>query len=379
MADLKTLTSAITAFLDNPPLQISEAERVNLLGLIERLQSVVETPRDRIMTISHSQFLPAMTRVAQGMGVFDAFLDSGSSGLSLSELSSKTKGDEKLLARLMRFLSAYDVFREAGTVIFSSIPLYKATPIALTLAHGTAESAIFKHQAGFTPISASLNDYLASTRYQNPTDAYNGPMQFARRTTAHHFDWLASNPEAQEAFNTTMAMLRVMSEPWFELYPVAEQLGLEQSLGDIGLERGKVRDDDRVLLVDVGGNKGDEILAFRAAFPDVPGQLVMAHDMFDPQPVKNAKIYLLRRILLDWPDKEASQVLRNIREAMVPGSVVLIHDIVYPEHGQTGGGRGAREAADLDLVMMDCFSALIRTVGEWRAEVALFEAVVGGE
>ncbi|KAL4947184.1 S-adenosyl-L-methionine-dependent methyltransferase [Aspergillus filifer] len=418
MANLNTLTSAIDGFIHNLPSQINDVDRTSLLGLIERLQSVIETPRDRIMTLGHSQLLPAMTRVAQGMGVFDAFANSGSSTLNLPELSSKTKGDEKLLARVMRFLSAYDMFQEVGSQESTSIPVYKATPVALALAHGTAESAIFKHQAGYTPISASLNDYLASTGYQNPSNAYKGPLQFTRRTTAHYFDWLASNPEAQEAFNTTMGLLRVMSDRWFELYPVVERLDIEQNPGDIESGKGKEGDENRVLLVDVGGNKGDEILAFRRAFPDLPGRLVlqdipavasgifqslgdnievMPHDMFDPQPVKAARMYLLRRILLDWPDNQALQVLRNMREAMAPDSALLIYDIVYPEQGQTGGGRAAREAADLDLVMMECFSALIRTEGEWvgllesaglvvrnihRAEghrglrVALLEAVV---
>lgn len=38
-------------------------------------------------------------RIAQGMGVFDAFVQSQGADLSLKELSSKVKGDEKLLSK----------------------------------------------------------------------------------------------------------------------------------------------------------------------------------------------------------------------------------------------------------------------------------------
>lgn len=37
-------------------------------------------------------------RIAQGMGVFNAFVESQGADLSLKELSSKVKGDEKLLS-----------------------------------------------------------------------------------------------------------------------------------------------------------------------------------------------------------------------------------------------------------------------------------------
>lgn len=38
-------------------------------------------------------------RIAQGMGVFDAFVQTQGADLSLKELSSKVKGDEKLLSK----------------------------------------------------------------------------------------------------------------------------------------------------------------------------------------------------------------------------------------------------------------------------------------
>jgi hypothetical protein len=46
---------------------------------------------------SYQHYLLAVARVAQGMGIFDAFAQS-SFEVSLPDLSRKTKGDEKLLS-----------------------------------------------------------------------------------------------------------------------------------------------------------------------------------------------------------------------------------------------------------------------------------------
>lgn len=40
----------------------------------------------------------AVIRIAQGMGIFDAFVEAQGRELSLEELKSKVKGDEKLLS-----------------------------------------------------------------------------------------------------------------------------------------------------------------------------------------------------------------------------------------------------------------------------------------
>jgi hypothetical protein len=115
--------------------------------------------------------------------------------------------------------------------------------------------------------------------------------------------------------------------------------------------------------------------------------------MFKPQPIEGAKVYYMRTVLLDWPDKQALEILSNIREAMASDSVLLVYDLVFPDRNVPG----APSSAILDSMMMECFSALVRTEKEWvnllvgagfRVEkvwkpeaeahfsVALFEAVV---
>ena len=83
------------------------------------------------------------------------------------------------------------------------------------------------------------------------------------------------------------------------------------------LATNSIQDGD-VLLVDVGGGVGQDLLKFHAKHPDLRGRLIlqdlpdvvnnakvpeyieaMGHDFFTPQPIHGAKAYYLHSILHD--------------------------------------------------------------------------------
>jgi len=51
---------------------------------------------------------------------------------------------------------------------------------------------------------------------------------------------------------------------------------------------------------------------------------IKAHDFFTPQPVKDADIFLLKLILHDWPNPKAIEILKQLREAAVPGKTRVV-------------------------------------------------------
>ena len=57
---------------------------------------------------------------------------------------------------------------------------------------------------------------------------------------------------------------------------------------------------------------------------------IQAHDFFTPQPVKDADIFLLRRLLHDWPNPKAIEILKQLREVAVSGRtrVVVIDAVI---------------------------------------------------
>jgi hypothetical protein len=90
----------------------------------------------------------------------------------------------------------------------------------------------------------------------------------------------------------------------------------------------------------------------------------VGHDFFQPLPeaVRGAKAFYLRNILHDWPQTQASFILRNIADAMAEDSVVLIHEILLPETGVSYFD------AMMGWHMMD-IGALERTEKQWKTLV----------
>lgn len=240
------------------------------------------------------------------------------------------------------------------------------------LANGRPTGELIKHRYETVLVGARLHDYLEQTDFANPGDARSGPFQFAYGTDQHYFDWLRSHPTNLAAFNATMAMAGAYrGEPWFTYFPAAEKLVLRKG--------------QSVALVDIGGSMGNDLVELKSGVPEIQGELILqdlpqvidtitnplpagiraaAHDMFNEQPVRNARAYYLRTVLHDWPDLQARQVLTKIVAAMTADSVLLLNENVLPETG------ASPFAARVDFVMMEHFASLERTEAQWRALLA---------
>ncbi|KAL9119131.1 MAG: hypothetical protein Q9187_004314 [Circinaria calcarea] len=105
-------------------------------------------------------------------------------------------------------------------------------------------------------------------------------------------------------------------------------------------------------VVDIGGSRGEFGIALARKFnslqcvvqdlPDtiagciVPSDIgprlsYMAHDFFDPQPVRNADVYFFRWIFHNWSDKYSIQILQQLIPALKHNSVILINEYCLPE------------------------------------------------
>ncbi len=215
-----------------------------------------------------------------------------------------------------------------------------------------------------------LPDYFSERGWKSPDDAYNGPFQYAMRTDLHMFDYLATKPKLQQAFTTTMTLShRRRGAPWYTYFPTNEKLSNALP--------------SDILLVDVGGGQGDDLVAFKKAHPELSGRLILQdlpavisvtnpntlsssgieaipHNFFHPQPIKNARCYYLRTVIHDWPDSQALEILGHIKEVMGSEGVLLIEENVVSEEGMS------LESGCADLTMMVCFASMERRLVQWR-------------
>ena len=158
-------------------------------------------------------------------------------------------------------------------------------------------------------------------------------------------------------------------EEWFDFFPVESRI-IQDSRPD---------DKDDVLLVDIGGGIGHDLLAFKARYPKLLGRLVLQelphvidsvtdtsesielvkYDFFTPQPLRNARVYYLRSVLHDWPDFYCRKILNNIASAMGAASRLLLNECILAKTGTE------LFPAQLDISMMMHHGSMERTRKQW--------------
>ena len=228
--------------------------------------------------------------------------------------------------------------------------------------------------------AVKLPSYLQKTRFANPDQSPTlndgGTLwQYALNTPFEFWDWLNQDPERVRAFNSSMmARNQAATEAaWFRTFPVAKCLCSRPST-----------DLNDVLLVDVGGGVGQDIMAFRREFPSLPGRLilqdqgstvseidtmymksqgieVLTHNFFDPQPIRGARAYYFHHIFHDWPDNACWVILKQTVAVMSSAgkSKLLIVENVLPNTGVSS------YLATRDMHMMTLFGSMERTESQW--------------
>lgn len=269
----------------------------------------------------------------------------------------------RLTGRILRYLASVDQVQETSQDTFA------ANKTTKTLARPEFAGFIWHEFHTVGNLFQAFPTALAEAGYRDVEQVVHTAQKKAFSTDVTGFEWMHSEPRRWEAFQQAMSINPQARVPWFSVFPLERELGgfLEASKPGVPA------------FVDIGGGFGHQCGSLAAAFPALKGRLVlqdlsqtigiapgldgvefMAHDFFQPQPVKGAKFYYLRNVLHDWPREKAVAILSHVREAMEPGvSQLLIDEIVLPNSGAHW------QATTMDMHMMMAVGARERTVGEW--------------
>ena len=321
--------------------------------------------------------LYAATRVLVDLQIFRQ-LSKSNGPLTATQLAETSNADPELVSRLLKHVAVENLITETGP------DEYTANDLTHLIASADGEGVI-KDMANCIKTMEYLPEYFEKNGYANPiskdTSAWSQVMG------SHYFEWMfqPGREDKIEAFNHHMSF-KTLGKKWYEVPEIME--GVFGS--GVGSDLGK----EDVLMVDVGGSTGHDILGFSKAHPNISGRLIlqdlagniesadtktltahkiepMAHDFFTPQPVQAAKAYYLKMVLHDWPDEQCKQILTRTRDAMKPGySVIMLNENVIPDVGATWF------ETSLDMLMMAVHGAQERKESEWRA---LIESVGGLE
>ncbi|KAJ5794560.1 O-methyltransferase [Penicillium paradoxum] len=343
-------------------------ERRQLFDLAQSLCSELETPMEsiyRLIVIQVSCWTPRLAILALSCNP-SRFSTYGSTPKTVKQLAAAVGADETLLGRILKNMAASDLIHETtpGT--------YEHTSLSTSLLNLSHRDGFFFCHDIMLPSFTATPQFLAETKYTNPSNITSTPFQLGHHTKLTFFEYLAKHPEQAQQFNNFMGLYATDRPRWLDEghFPVREILG-----------KGASTDEDAVLLVDVGGGKGHDLVLFQKRYGDLPGRMILqdmpsvieqagqlsegleatAHDFFKENPIKGARAYYFHSVLHGWPDAACVNILKAVAASMKRGySKVLINEIVIPDE------KAHRLGTSMDLLMMTVVAAEERTEHKWR-------------
>ncbi|PSN64812.1 S-adenosyl-L-methionine-dependent methyltransferase [Corynespora cassiicola Philippines] len=312
----------------------SDKARRELLKISQQLCIALQTTGQLVEDFLFGTADNLLLKIGVDLGIFRTLV-ANNAPLSLQSLVDHTGAERALLERIMRGLASIHALSVTDE------GLYGATKIARAFASTKGDSGARLFNDLVIPGMHPLPKFLATTGYKVPNDLSHLPFNLSFGPD-NLFEWVAKHPEVLTSFQQWMTSQREGHTLWLEFYPFQQQIveGYDKS------------DQDGVLIVDIGGNMGQELLELNAQFPSLPGRMVlqdlptsiekvvpsdkmeaMAYDFFETQPIKGARAYYLRNVLHDWNDIKCLAILRNIVDAIKPGySKVLVNKFAITDH-----------------------------------------------
>ncbi|MCJ1264606.1 hypothetical protein MMC22_004479 [Lobaria immixta] len=158
---------------------VDEVGRQKIIDGLRDLALSIETPEDSIQRIMYLHLQITVVRAGIDLKLYP-----------------------KLLGRLLRYLGSFGTIKEIGKDIFA------ATNVTKSLVAPGYEAGIRFCFDFMGPLYQNLPEFLAATKYQNPTDSTKAVFQQAWKTDVATFTWLQQHPKMFDYFNQWMAVQR---------------------------------------------------------------------------------------------------------------------------------------------------------------------------
>jgi len=371
-----------------------------------RLIATLHNPHLSVQRIATGMYGSALINVAVEANITEALREAGSQGLHVDQLAPKVAMEPTKLGRVLRYLCGmHHMYREVSPNVFTNNRLSAALDTGKSFDEvkdrGPLRYAGSKGAAPFVGHTtdevlrgaALLSDVLLDPKTAFSFDPAVTSTMKAVGYEGQYWNWV-EQPEQKKR-------LHRFGEAMKNLDTIFPKEMIVDRYDWNSIPKGS-------LVVDVGGGLGGTTLPLAKTFShlryviqDRPPVIVNAkkhwnnkfpeaiesglvkfqdHNFFDPQPIKDASVFLLRFILHDWPHAEAAQILKRLRDVAKPDTKVVILDQVVPYtcpveddtitgkipdvlKGNMAVGGGMSYATDIQ--MLNIQNSQERTTGEW--------------
>ncbi len=321
----------------DPPARVAR----HTLGVAEDIAA--RDPDDVLSELLFGFLGTQLLYVVAELGIADLI---GEAPEPVEVLAARSNTSPDVLHRYLRALAALGVFAEVEGRVFGQ------TPTSLLLRRGSG--------SGWHEFAVVYGSVYRAFAEALPA-ASGSEIMFERATGVGWWEWLASRPDAAAAFNQAMQagahhrLDSLADFPWHE----------------VGI------------VVDVGGGNGTLVAGLLEQHPhlhgvvfDLPEVAAAASEQLKETPVgdrcaveagsffervpEGGDVYLLAKVLHDWDDAAALEILQSVRGAASADSRLLMLESVVTTDADSRGTKL------LDLVMLALVNGRERTAGEWR-------------
>ena len=276
-----------------------------------------KSPAHELLDLLAGPFRAYAIYAAAELGIADRLADGPKTS---AELADQVGADPDSLYRLLRLLAGL------GIVAGDDSSGFSLTPRGELLRSGPGS---------MHDLAICYGEQLYRPLAHLPHSVRTGEPSFPRIFGKPWLDYYAEHPEAARVFDGAMAA----GSAFFTELP-----------GAYDFTRART-------IVDIGGGNGALLAAVLAAQPHTTGVIlerphivgatrhwlrqrgladrcdVIGGDFFSSVPA-GGDVYVLSRILHDWEDERCLALLRTCRQAMTPGSELLIIERVVPAGGE---------------------------------------------
>ncbi|HEV2638212.1 MAG TPA: methyltransferase [Actinocrinis sp.] len=306
--------------------------------------AVADGHRERLFELVTAQWVARAVQAAAQIGLPDALRGGGRTA---EEVADALGCDRPAVTRLLRFLAARDIVVEGPAGRYSNGPV----------------STLLQRENPFSDLAILYGEEIHAGWSEFDHSVRTGQTGFRLHFGEEHFEYLKTRPELRLRFDRAMAATATaLAERVCTAYDFSQAASVVDIGGGNGtLLQGILQTNDRIhaTLFDLAEateavaaqHQGDE------RFSTVSGS-------FFEQVPEGADVYLLARVLHDWPDEQCAQILAVTRKSMSSGSRLLIIERVLDD------GNAPTTAGLWDLHMLAITSGRERTRAEYRRLLA---------
>ncbi|CZR67431.1 related to O-methyltransferase B [Phialocephala subalpina] len=305
LEEAEKLVAALKGLKANP----SPTEHLAILKHTDKIRLTLEEPYDLVTRWLENMAVASALYTLIQIGAFEKLPAEGS--ISAQTLATEVKVDLSVITRTMR------VILTSGIAVETASDEYAHNMLSMVL-QPQALGGFFLVCMDFQRTEGGLTYYEVLNEDEGQRKIWNNTMQQMEKNM-----------------------------PILGIFPFAT------------LKEQVEKEPERPFIVDIGSGKGQAMLAIETECPkffgakvilqdlpivinslkpeDIPGITPTTHDIFTPQPVKNAHVYFMRRLLHDFYIPVCLDILKNVVPAMGPDSRLIICDMLIPERVEIGG------------------------------------------